>query len=751
MTVERTNIFSGPYIGNGVTTTFPIDFHAASGDEVAGTVGGIPVDRSQFSVTLNDDGTGAATFFVAPVGEVILFSDPLFSQETNFEDQGPFYQASVNEPIDRSALRDLVLRDGVSRSLKLPFGSGAAPLLASVAYRLGGKVLGFNPITGDPEVQGAGAFKGDPGANVMAIGLFTQAVTLSIPIGTNAVRTSGYAVTGKGVADYSFDPAVDAAFVAAYPGGGFVSANGRGFRLIAQDRVNVLWLGAVGDGATDDTAAIKRALALGVLYNLPIFAPGLNYIVSDTLRVRTGLVGVGPATRFTQKDTASFPGLKPIIHVGWPTSESSLPADRLQLEGFWVYGSGVRPALRSSDPAAIATNSVGIYFDEQCNRITGSRITVTNCFYGAVYNNRFGHLGFRDSVFNNNWINNYWQSNTGDYLLDSCDLAAALFSCIGAAANDLGDFVHLGGIFGLSTFRTHMGFAPYLYYQPDGTSTISIVGSPLDHRHEQIGNAVYRCGVSTAGQRVFGDNTFIQIGHSWTDAVADLGSYNAYTIQGDGNYPVQPYALDIQLCNAPVKIISGTSFLPAQNSQTLIGTKDVAVRIANLFAPWSDCMSIYPYLVTGSGAERLVMSSSAGWRSTQLFTNKKLGADGGGNTDFPVATIPKVIDNTLYGYVSFSTRVNNTAGGPFTKQQVRAVVNGVETNVLAFVDIPTGESNITFPPLRFPLGRRNRGTDTHTVAFRIKYGGGAQVDTCVFSPDIAGQVVFSAAQWESVL
>jgi hypothetical protein len=126
VTVERLNVTSGPYVGNGATMSFPINFHAASESEVGASINGVDVDRSSFTVALNDDGTGSARFLVAPVGVVIIYSDPNFDQTTNFEDQGPLYQSSINDPIDRSAIRDLVLRDQLSRAPVLPRNSSDA-------------------------------------------------------------------------------------------------------------------------------------------------------------------------------------------------------------------------------------------------------------------------------------------------------------------------------------------------------------------------------------------------------------------------------------------------------------------------------------------------------------------------------------------------------------------------------------------------------------------------------------------------
>jgi hypothetical protein len=111
---------------------------------------------------------------------------------------------------------------------------------------------------------------GPPGANVMAIALFTAAATLSIPLGTDVVRTAGYHTAGKGVADYVADAAVDAAYVTAHPKTSFISANARGFRLALKGFVWHSQLGAYGDytgsaasgSGTDDKPAFDAYDAL---------------------------------------------------------------------------------------------------------------------------------------------------------------------------------------------------------------------------------------------------------------------------------------------------------------------------------------------------------------------------------------------------------------------------------------------------------------------------------------------------------
>lgn len=102
--------------------------------------------------------------------------------------------------------------------------------------------------------QGSGG-KGDPGGNVMAIGLFTAASSLSVPTGTDLVQTSGYSVAGKGHARYVYDAAVDSAYVTANPRTSFVTLNGRGFRLAEKIRTPFMY--GVTESGADERAAIQ--------------------------------------------------------------------------------------------------------------------------------------------------------------------------------------------------------------------------------------------------------------------------------------------------------------------------------------------------------------------------------------------------------------------------------------------------------------------------------------------------------------
>ncbi|WP_375272037.1 glycosyl hydrolase family 28-related protein [Sphingomonas sp.] len=255
MTVETTSTYAGPYTTDGAAVAFPFGFKALSLGEVRVEIGGQVVDPSLYGVTLAAQG-GAVTFYAPPPAGRTLYvvSDPTFKQGIAFSNQSAFLPNSHNEANDRGAIRDQVLAEGLGRAIQLPLGE-SAPVLPPAAERAGGnKIIAPDPLTGAITVLDGSAFKGNPGGNTMAIGLFAIAATLLIPLGTDLVQTSGYSKNGVGKARYVADPTVTTNTRST-----FVSANGRGFRL-GEVAVDVTMLGALGDNVQDDRPPIQAAI-----------------------------------------------------------------------------------------------------------------------------------------------------------------------------------------------------------------------------------------------------------------------------------------------------------------------------------------------------------------------------------------------------------------------------------------------------------------------------------------------------------
>ena len=148
MAVSTTDTHSGPFTANGITVEFPFSFKAASAAELRVfilDVDGIeqPVASDRYSVSLGVVG-GSVIFGTAPAGgDLYIESDPLFLQQIAFSSGQPYRPETVNEANDRAAIRDLVLKSGLDRSLKVPI---ASDVTGKVPVVLPDKTWGFQDV-----------------------------------------------------------------------------------------------------------------------------------------------------------------------------------------------------------------------------------------------------------------------------------------------------------------------------------------------------------------------------------------------------------------------------------------------------------------------------------------------------------------------------------------------------------------------------------------------------------------------------
>lgn len=248
MTISSTNRKAGPYAGTGTVATYPFAFKVFQASDLIVTRTDLtPADTelaltTDYTVSLNADQNGS------PGGDVILNADlptgyllTITSgvpelQPTALTNNGGFFPKTINDSLDRLTILAQQESEKQARSLVAPVSDPATDFTLLPASLRANKVFLWGP-SGEALAVAGNFFKGDPGGNTMAIGLFSQAALLNIPVGVDAVWTSGHHATGSGAARYTFDSTrtggAATAYVALWPRSSFVTANGRLFVLDA--------------------------------------------------------------------------------------------------------------------------------------------------------------------------------------------------------------------------------------------------------------------------------------------------------------------------------------------------------------------------------------------------------------------------------------------------------------------------------------------------------------------------------------
>jgi len=218
-----------------------------------------------------------------------------------------------------------------------------------------------------------------------AIGLFVNAQNFTIPSGLDRVRTSGFGQPGMGAAAYLFDPAVNAAFVAAHPRAAFLDANGRGFRLDPEQELTVQMFGGKADSNGSSGTDILPALnaATNYLLHLSVNHDGVSR-GATALRI--------PAGAYYQNGTFDPKGITFRLYGdghgkdgGKPTVIHVNNADAIRIQRHNTQGVTSAPSTRGSDGFVIE----GLRF-ECINGVKGAaasglraraRFTLRDCFF----------------------------------------------------------------------------------------------------------------------------------------------------------------------------------------------------------------------------------------------------------------------------------------------------------------------------------------------------------------------------------
>lgn len=296
---------------------------------------------TDYSVTINANGTGSVTLVVGtnipstPDANdlIIIVGARDIERTTDFVTAGDLRAESLNEQLDSLTIFDQQIDERVERSIKAPAydPTGINMVLPSKADR-SGKILGFSSLTGDPVVS-------------------TTTVTQLDALQAAQADTNN-------AAGLLYDPA----------GAG---AQQTTVQAKLREFVSIKDFGAVGDGVTNDRAALQAALNTGKSVLIPSGTFLFNSSVSFTAENQS-IFGIG-----NDSILKSGAGSVYINSVGF---------DNLSVRDLQIDGTGTNGGIRVIDGSQ-KFDVLNIYFKGGGQRVwlwTCDHVTVQNCTFDST-------------------------------------------------------------------------------------------------------------------------------------------------------------------------------------------------------------------------------------------------------------------------------------------------------------------------------------------------------------------------------
>jgi len=318
------------YTATGGQVAFSYTFEIAAEGDIAvlqnGVLLSLGTGAGEYAVTGVGSDTGGVVTLVtgATAGDIItLYRDMALERLTSYTNGGDFLAADVNNDYDRLWLA-LQQNTGTSNRALVAPNTDPTSIDMTIPAKADreGKFLSFDSVTGNPtvtsisDVFGSGTLKvynfvGDGATTAFTLGS-DPGVENNTQVYIDGVyqQKNGYTVSGTTLTFSAAPPnlstievmviqptainTTDAASVSFTQAG---SNDTRTVQTKLEESVSVKDFGAVGDGVTDDTAAIQAAIdAVQAAGGGTVYVPKGQYKTTDVIRI-TGKVNLIGANR----------------------------------------------------------------------------------------------------------------------------------------------------------------------------------------------------------------------------------------------------------------------------------------------------------------------------------------------------------------------------------------------------------------------------------------------------------------------
>ena len=457
---------------------------------------------TDYTVTINVDGTGSVTLTSAATSadNITVAGDRAIERTTDFVTGGDLFANSLNDELDAQTIFAQQQQDEIDRSIKAPiydptdvdmtlpakadrvntllqFDSDGNPdviAVADFAAGLTGAILGANYVTTSATGNGSttaftvSSAPGDKGnIQIYIDGVYQNKDTFSIA-GTTVTFTEAPPLNAaiEFVVGYSLGSTSGADAVTYTPAG--TGAQTTTVQSKLRESVSVKDFGAVGDGVTDDTAAIQAAIDYAEsIGGCGIYFPDGNYLAGSLVIDSTyiNLFGSSEGTTITVKNselgiwikqhwcnitdlTIKSQGTKSdglntrgvLYEKAAANSIGFINNQNLTIDGFSGYGMQITEAINMYLNRAYVKNcTYGIYINRDgtggadfTTTVDFENVYVTSCdtgIYGEyVYRSRFNVIAEN--------CNYGMDMNVGAFTLDRCyfegniTLGARIVNCI---------------------------------------------------------------------------------------------------------------------------------------------------------------------------------------------------------------------------------------------------------------------------------------------------------------------------------